>query len=496
MAAFDDDVDPGLPVKWNPCSNGEFVAPPASPLVREAARRTRADAAVIARRLGMSRRRFLLSSLGTATALLTLNGCAQENVEYASCTGEGPGGYYDIPPDARFESEIVRRIFAGEEFVFDVQSHFLDGNHNLPDFGASIIFPQAYCGEADPRQCFTVDRYLDLLFNKSQTDMAVLSCLPFVGSALNPSVMVEALALAERACSSRRLYMQGEAHPTVGTLAQLWENMVQMRSLLPIIAWKTYCHWGGWGWYLDDHDPWAPQVGQAFIDCVRRLGPKVIAVHKGLSGGTGINPYASPVDVGPAAARNPDIRFVIYHSGYEADPNIVEGPYNPAHDWGVNRLITSVRRAGIRPGGNVYAELGSTWRALMARPTQAAHVLGKLLVHFGPRNVLWGTDSIWYGSPQDQINAFRTFCIAEEFQERFGYPPLTRALKARILGLNAAKLHRIEPITNACRFDQFDEQEEARLSDPLANRTLGPVTPAQVQAVAAVEEAAIQRSAG
>jgi uncharacterized protein len=493
MRAFDEDVDPGLPVKWNRCSNGEFVAPPPSPLVREAARRTRADAAVTARRLGMTRRRFLLSSLGSATALLALNACAAEEVQYASCAGERPGGVFEIPPEAMFESEVVRRIFAGEEFVFDVQSHFLDGDHDLPDFGASIIFPQAYCGEADRRACFTVERYLDLLFNKSQTDMAVLSALPFTGSALNPDTMANALALSERVCDSRRLYMQGEAHPSVGNLARLRENMYHLRATLPIIAWKTYCHWGGRGWYLDDHDPWAPRVGQAFLNMVRLLGPRVIAVHKGLSGGAGINPYASPVDVGPAAARNRDIRFVIYHSGYEANETRPEGAYDAADDWGVNRLITSLRRNGIRPGGNVYAELGSTWRALMGKPTQAAHVLGKLLVHLGPNNVLWGTDSIWYGSPQDQINAFRTFCVTEEFQERFGYPALTRALKAKILGLNAAKLHRIEPITNACRFDEI---EELRLGDPLANRTLGPVTPTQVQAVADADAAAIQRSSG
>jgi hypothetical protein len=38
----------------------------------------------------------------------------------------------------------------------------------------------------------------------------------------------------------------------------------------------------------------------------------------------------------------------------------------------------------------------------------AAHGIGKLLAHLGEDNVLWGTDSIWYGSPQDQIQAFRT----------------------------------------------------------------------------------------
>ena len=53
--------------------------------------------------------------------------------------------------------------------------------------------------------------------------------------------------------------------------------------------------------------------------------------------------------------------------------------------------------------------------------------------------MLWGTDSIWYGSPQDQIQAFRTFQIAPEFREKYGYPEITPALRAKIFGLNAMK---------------------------------------------------------
>jgi hypothetical protein len=490
--SFDDDVDPGLPIKWNRCSNGEFVPPAPSPLIREATRRARADAEGTARRLGMSRRRFLLSSLGSASALLALNACSYENVQYASCGTETPGGTFAVPPEAATEPDVVKRIFAGEEFIFDIQSHFLDPDHSLPDLGATIIFPQAYCGEADPRDCFTVEKYLDLMFNKSQTDMAVLSALPFAGSALNPEVMARAIDLGTQLCGTR-LFMQGEAHPQVGTLAQLRENMVRIRMTLPIIAWKTYTHLGGRGWFLDDHDPTAPQVGQAFINLVRWLGPKVICVHKGLSDGTGLNPYVSPVDIGPAARRNPDITFIVYHSGYEPNIAMPEREYIESEDWGVNRLITSLRRNGIGPGGNVVAELGSTWRALMQRPTQAAHVLGKLLLAVGPDNVMWGTDSIWYGTPQDQINAFRTFCLSSEFTERYGYPQLTRTLKAKILGLNAARLHRIAPITGQCR---FDELEATRQESPDANATYGPVTGAQVRAAARAEEAALDASHG
>jgi hypothetical protein len=79
----------------------------------------------------------------------------------------------------------------------------------------------------------------------------------------------------------------------------------------------------------------------------------------------------------------------------------------------------------------------------MRDPEQAAHALGKLIKHCGEDNVLWGTDSIWYGSPQDQILAFRTFQISKELRERFGYAEITPALRAKVFGLNGAKVYGI-----------------------------------------------------
>ena len=73
------------------------------------------------------------------------------------------------------------------------------------------------------------------------------------------------------------------------------------------------------------------------------------------------------------------------------------------------------------------------------------HGLGKLLRYVGENNVLWGTDSIWYGSPQDQIQAFRTFQIAPELRDRHGYPEMTPKLRAKIFGTNALKIYPLEP---------------------------------------------------
>ncbi len=122
-----------------------------------------------------------------------------------------------------------------------------------------------------------------------------------------------------------------------------------------------------------------------------------------------------------------------------------EGPYTEAtaHE-GVNRLITSLHDSGIAPGSNVYAELGSTWFALVRRPVDAAHVLGKLIHAVGEDNVLWGTDSIWYGPAQPLIDAFRAFQIPDSMCEEFGYAPLTPEVKEKILGLNAARIYGID----------------------------------------------------
>ena len=109
----------------------------------------------------------------------------------------------------------------------------------------------------------------------------------------------------------------------------------------------------------------------------------------------------------------------------------------------VDRLVRSLTGAAVGPGGNVYAELGTTWFLMLRRPDEAAHVLGKLLLAVGPDNILWGTDCVWYGSPQHLIDAFRAFQIPASFQERYGYPALTPDVKDRIMSRNARRVYGI-----------------------------------------------------
>ena len=347
-----------------------------------------------------------------------------------------------------------------------------------------------------PRLCYSINHFLEEVFLKSDTSMIVLSGLPIApeNSPMSASLMEEARRVAGALCNDDRVLLQAQALPNVGDLQANLDAMAAAVEQHDIVAWKVFTNFpdlydgSGNAWRLDDGDAALPAVGDAFVAQAVELGVPVITGHKGLSTTLGYTSnYASPVDFGAAARRHPDARFVAYHSGFEADAT--EGPYaDVTRDIGVNRLISTMIDNGVGPNQNVYAELGTTWWSLMGRPDEAAHLIGKLLQNVGEDNVLWGSDSIFYGSPQDQIQAFRAFQISDEFQERFGYPALTDEIKRKVLGLNALRLHDVDPVGVPCTFTR-EELEQIRMTIPAAYETFGPANTAELRAHVAHERA-------
>ena len=464
------DADPVLPLSFDPVSNGEYLPAPVTAEARAAEALAKQWIDQGAQQAAMTRRRFIKSSAAMAAVLLAIDSTASARA----------GGRYLIDPEARWDAAMADSFFAAGEFVFDMQGHLLEYELDPSTRGQwfwGSSFPQAACSdEDDPRACFSTNHFLEEMFVRSDTRMAALSGLPIMpeGSPLSPEVMEDTRRMVESLSGDDRLVVNALALPQAGPVESVLDEMEKVSSAGQIAGWKTFTHFGG-PWRLDDADPTLPQVGHRFLDQVERLGAPVLCIHKGLAGGA---VAGSPVDVGPAARDYTGVSFVIYHSGYEV--GITEGPYasGTAH-VGVNRFVTSLREAGIGPGGNVFAEIGSTWWHLLKRPDEAAHVLGKLLVAVGEDNLLWGTDSILYGTPQPQIDAFRAFTITPDYQERFGYPALTDAIKAKVLGLNALRLYNVAPVTS--RVDASD-LKQARLEHPVDNLTWGPTTASEVRA--------------
>jgi len=435
-----------LPIKLDTTSNGEFVPVPLSPANRMANALAHEAATAHAKRLNMARRKFLISSCGAASTLLAFN--------------QAHGKTYDITPEAALDEQLARVQTgpAKDEFIFDVQGHFIDT-------------PK---GNAKGPEVFIKDVFMD-----SDTDVMVLSFVPSTREA--EPVTIQAADAVRRIVArlegTHRLLLHGRVNPNQpGDL----EGMDELAQKWGVSAWKTYTQYGpgGKGYFLSD------EVGTRFIERARKLGVKVICVHKGLPFGRQSYEHSQCSDIGVVAKRFPDVKFLIYHSGFVT--SVKEGPYSPGND-GVDTLIRSLEENGVKPGSNVYAELGSTWRFLMRDPEQQAHVMGKLIRHCGEDNVLWGTDSIWYGSPQDQIQAFRAFQIPE----KFGYPRITPAVRAKIFGLNAAKVYGLSPaeVKKYTARDRIARERTAYLENPQPHfRTYGPKTRR--------EFLALQRSSG
>ena len=470
---------PKLPIKLDSATNGEYAPMPVGSTIEYARTLAAERIARNARRLGQTRRRFMASVCGAATTLLALND--------AFAARRVPGGKFEIPPEGAFEVEGAQAI-TGREFIFDIQTHFVEANGTAwrggPVEGAkNFDVIRAMVAGMSPKecatgrahlQCYDAENYVKDVFLDSDTDIAVLSFVPALPGE-NPVSMKEAArvqGLVGALGQGRRLLLHAMIVPNVDDKKRELARMAEVHKEYNISAWKVYPQWGpkGVGWWLDD-----PEVGIPFIEQVRSSGIKTICMHKGFAFPGNEPKFSSAVDVGRVAKKYPDVTFIVYHSGIEADRP--EGAYDAAKaDRGVDTLIKSLLDNGIAPNSNVYAEIGSTWRVVMQKPDQAAHTLGKLIKHVGAKRVLWGSDSIWYGSPQDQIQAFRAFQISPEFQEKYGYAPLTNEVKADIFGLNAAPIYGVDPIARKRgSLDALGRMKAEYREDPAPSfETLGP----------------------
>ena len=437
------DFDPEgrrLPIKLDSTSNGEFVPIPLDPSLTRARALASDRASALSKRLGLGRREFLVSSCGAAATLLAYN-------EAHAAAGR-TGGYFALSAESALEPQLAAAELGKKEWIFDVQGHFVNPTgawlKNVPA-GAKPLsgFEKSKCalsekpGDRSYLNCLGPSEFIKDVFLDSDTDLMVLSFVPSTreGEPLTIEEAAATRAIVEKMEGSKRLMLHGRVNPNQpGDV----EDMDRLAGF-GVSAFKTYTQWGPSGagfWMTDD-------VGIAFVEKARKLGIRNIAIHKGLPFGPRSYEHSTCRDIGPIAKRFPDMNFLIYHSGYVAGEK--EGPYDPKRTDGVDSLIASLREAGVKRNSNVYAELGSTWRFVSTRdPDSAAHLLGKLFRYVGEDNVLWGTDSIWYGSPQDQIQAFRAFQISEALREAHGYPEITAKLRRKVFGLNAAKPYRLD----------------------------------------------------
>ena len=544
------DFPEDLPVDVLPCSNEEFLPPPPNRAQLTIRALAEQETERIRRKFNMSRRQFVRTAAASAIGFWAIDMVMPGRFgNYGWADNTATTDACDLEWDGRKGMATLRNLPG--EFIFDVQTHHVDPDGqwlvSSPWFSAffAAIWPQAReGGDQIPWDNLSRHHYLKELYLDSATTCSVLSCVPTSPDTANPLPLSEAsqtVHMVNELARSKRAVMHAFVMPNRGLgmedplrnkpsmldeeLNLMMERALQYRSILR--GWKTYCPWGDLpnvaGWTLDS------ETGMAFLEQVRNVSRKVpqvpptVATHKGFALPGFDQRAAQPRDVGPAARQFPDVNFIVYHSGHDigddqlpyagdakarSDSNTVDGLIKALREnhWDASRFRQKGERFGNVP--NVYAELGSVWRDVMFDPDQSAHLLGKLITHIGPKRVVWGTDSLWYGSPQDEIVALRRFEFTARGKELYRLPfglegdvedPTRRApnpartIRNGILGRNVAPAYRVNPDRRRNEIDCDEVQRiredgylsgepgDERESAPLAaNQAAGPRTRREV----------------
>ena len=428
------------PIPTRLVSNEEFPPIPQTPEQRRVERRILAEALHLAPRLGLSRRQFLGRSGGMAVSLLAMNAVF--------------GRFFDVLPVEAADPAAFQERNGTAPFIFDVQLHYVSTGYDPTNAEASrrgAVSKGALLGlrrgsrrlnpklESDRGTMADLawDNMVKEVFLDSETAIGLISTPPGPypqEAVVPPKEMTHIRDEINRVTQSRRMLAHGIVSPQLGQ-ADL-DFMDQQAATLKIDAWKAYTGASAkgfeHGWFLDDE-----KIAYPMLEKARKTGVRRFCVHKGLPLGP-VADYNHPRDLIKAAKDFPDIDFLVYHSGLLS----VSGGTSTGEVPWTTEFCQMKKQTSLK---NIYMELGSTFGQLVTtNPTACAHLLGQLVDAFGVDHVLWGTDSIWYGTPQWQIDAFRRFEIPAALIDKHGYAPLTRAAKEQIFGLNAARVFGVD----------------------------------------------------
>ncbi len=411
------------------------------------------------KKLGMERRAFMASSMGLATCFLASN--------------KVYGNNWEVDPVEAYEPQATEEKYPKSEyFIIDVQSHFTNGIA-LPGFRDAEFVKNMGFNLKNDVDAYSFRTFVKEMFFDSDTNMVVISGVPGRennkdkegnvlegrrrGGGILPSwLMSQAGRTINEAAGTQRAVWQGNLAPNhywdktnnTPDKAAILEQMDRELNKYQIKSWKWYCHTdpgqSGGGFQCDDDN------AQWFMEESRKRGLKTISVHKGFSyQSRTLGHLANPKDMEKAALRNPDFNFIVYHSALQHGPG--EPNWKDANEWDPttgdfawHKILMDIKKRNPKIN-NLYCEIGSFFNVLaIADPVMCMHGIGKNVKYYGADHVIWGTDCLWWGSPQWCIDAFKRFQISDDLCEKFGYKKLTKDDKAKIFGLNAAKIYGID----------------------------------------------------
>jgi uncharacterized protein len=437
------------PIPTQIVSSDEYFPLPQSPLQRRVEALTRDLGDAQARRHGVTRRRFFQTASGMAAAFLAMN--------------EVYGPLFEVSAAEAADKELADERAKGlaSQFIMDTHTHFLRDDTRITGFvrqreavGKAGWNP-ALAGRPQTIEDLKYDNYFKEIFLDSDTKVALISSAPSEIPQdwfLTNDMIAAARAKVNATLGARR--MLSHAIFTPGYPGWLEEVDRAIADLKPdsfkgyTIGDNTHKDRSVHPWRMDDE-----KLVYPFYERALKAGLVNICVHKGLFPPSldekfpNLRPFGDVRDVGKAARDWPKLNFLIYHGAYRfPGGGTPADAYAQFEKMGRVEWVTDLAEIPAKYGvTNVYADLGQLFaQTTVAQPRLTAALMGMLVKSLGVKNVIWGTDAVWTGAPQWQIEGLRRLEIPEDMQKQHGWAPLGPAdgpTKRAILGENIAALY-------------------------------------------------------
>jgi uncharacterized protein len=300
------------PIPTQVVSSDEYYPQPQNKDQRKVEERIKTMGSKLARKQGLSRRAFLTTAAGMATAFLAMN--------------QVYGSLFDVSEVEAATPELAEERAGSlrDQFIFDGHTHFLRDDTQLNAF---VEMRQAI-GDAgwNPELKRKKQTIEDLKFNNyykevyldSDTKVALISSAPSDVPRdwfLTNAMMAQAREKVNKAAGSRRML----AHAIFTPGPPNWlENLDHALTLKPdsikgyTIGDNTHKELARYPWRMDDEKV----TYLAYEKCVKG-GIKNVCVHKGLfppsveKAFPRLRPYVDVSDVGKAAKDWPQLNFII-----------------------------------------------------------------------------------------------------------------------------------------------------------------------------------------
>jgi hypothetical protein len=178
------------------------------------------------------------------------------------------------------------------------------------------------------------------------------------------------------------------------------------------------------------------------------------------------------------------MNFVIYHSALRPFLELPDQAWAEFEATGRIKWASDLAEIPEKFGvTNVYGEIGTAFaNSAVAHPKFSAAFIGTLVKGLGSDHVVWGTDALWYGSPQWQIEAMRRLEVPEDMRKKYGLPSLGDAnsgTKQMIFGLNSTRLYGVKLRT--AEATPMPEYSEDRLTELKAKYELAANEPSNIR---------------